>query len=153
MSDAPAPAPSGGETKATIVELVKVLNRLDRTDLARRATAAAARLDRPGTVVCVVGEFKQGKSSLVNALLGQHVCPVDDDLATSAITLIRYGDEPAAVVRAVGDDGQAAATRVTVDDLGDWVSETGNPGNAKRVERVDVTANSALLKQGRVERG
>ena len=150
MSDAPTPAPSGGETKATIVELVKVLNRLDRTDLARRATAAAARLDRPGTVVCVVGEFKQGKSSLVNALLGQHVCPVDDDLATSAITLIRYGDEPAAVVRAVGDDGQAAATRVTVDDLGDWVSETGNPGNAKRVERVDVTANSALLKQGLV---
>ena len=55
-----------------------------------------ARLRRPATVVCVVGEFKQGKSSLVNALLGQAVCPVDDDLATSAITLVRYAAEASA---------------------------------------------------------
>ena len=103
MTDAGAPPVT---VKSTIIELVKVLNTLDRKDLVDRATAAAARLDRPGTVVCVVGEFKQGKSSLVNALLGQAVCPVDDDLATSAITLVRFADEPGAVVRMRGDDGQ-----------------------------------------------
>ena len=147
MSDAGTPPVT---VKSTIVELVKVLNTLERKDLADRATAAAARLDRPGTVVCVVGEFKQGKSSLVNALLGQVVCPVDDDLATSAITLVRFGEEPAAVVRTKGADGQPAAVAVPVEELPDWVSEAGNPGNAKRVERVDITVASPLLKQGLV---
>jgi len=136
--------------KSTIIELVKVLNTLDRKDLVDRATAAAARLDRPGTVVCVVGEFKQGKSSLVNALLGQQVCPVDDDLATSAITLVRYGEEPLAVVRTRGDDGQPAAVQVPLEELPNWVSEQGNPANAKRVERVDISVASPLLKQGLV---
>ena len=49
--------------------------------------------------MCVVGEFKQGKSSLVNALLGSTVCPVDDDFATSAITLVRYAEQVSVVVR------------------------------------------------------
>jgi hypothetical protein len=144
---------AGGQpvtVKSTIIELVKVLNTLDRKDLVDRATAAAARLDRPGTVVCVVGEFKQGKSSLVNALLGQAVCPVDDDLATSAITLVRFAEEPGAVVRMRGDDGQPTALAVPVEELPDWVSESGNPGNTKRVERVDISVPSPLLKQGLV---
>ena len=38
-------------------------------DLERLRVAAPA-ADDPATIVCVVGEFKQGKSSLVNALLG-----------------------------------------------------------------------------------
>ncbi len=123
---APAAAPSATETG--IVELVKILQRLQRPDLAQRATAAAARLKRPSTIVCVVGEFKQGKSSLVNGLLGQAICPVDDDLATSAITLVRYGEQ------AVGDrraparrTAPAVSEAVPIEQLGDWVSEAGNP--------------------------
>ncbi|HEX6237733.1 MAG TPA: dynamin family protein [Acidimicrobiales bacterium] len=141
-----AAAPTSG-VGAAVVELVKVLRSLGRDDLVNRATAASARLKRPATVVCVVGEFKQGKSSLVNGLLGRAVCPVDDDLATSAITLVRHGDEPAAVVRRrVGDE--AVADRVAIEDLGDWVSEQGNPGNHKGVERVDISVPSAILRQG-----
>jgi hypothetical protein len=75
---------------------------------------------------------------------------VDDDLATSAITLVRFAEEPGAVVRRRGDDGQPAAVAVPVAELPDWVSESGNPGNAKRVERVDISVPSPLLKQGLV---
>ena len=113
-----------------------------------RTTAAAARLRRPSTIVCVVGEFKQGKSSLVNGLLGRTVCPVDDDLATAAITLVRHGDPAGAVARRRGDDGSAVNERVAIEDLGSWVSEAGNPGNEKRVERLDVTVPSPVLAQG-----
>ena len=66
---------------SAIARLVPILQQVGRADLVDRTTAAAARLRRPSTIVCVVGEFKQGKSSLVNGLLGQAVCPVDDDLA------------------------------------------------------------------------
>jgi len=133
----------------SIVDLTKLLRRIDRDDLAERTTAAGARLKRPSTIVCVVGEFKQGKSSLVNGLLGQHVCPVDDDLATSSITLVRYGEEAGAVVRR-RVDGEQVAERVPVEALDQWVSEVGNPDNMKQVERVEISVPAAVLKQGLV---
>lgn len=123
--------------------------RLGRQDLAQRASAAAARLRRPNTIVCVVGEFKQGKSSLINALLGQPVCPVDDDLATSAITLVRYGDQASAVVKRKEGD-QTVSEPIPIADLHNWVSEVGNPHNGKGVERVEIAFPSPLLKQGLV---
>ena len=146
---APPVAPDG-----LILETAKLLQRLGRADLAQRASIAAARLRRPSTVVCVVGEFKQGKSSLVNAMLGQTVCPVDDDLATSAITLVRYGEQPGAIVHhKSGSNGPSDPTvteAIPVADVNEWVSETGNPGNHKRVERVEIVFPSQLLKQGLV---
>jgi hypothetical protein len=132
---------------ALIVELAKQLQRLERADLAGRASAAAARLRRPNSIVCVVGEFKQGKSSLINALLGQNVCPVDDDLATSAITMVRFGEQPAAIVRR-RDGDKEVAEQISVSDVHNWVSETGNPLNHKHVERVEIAVPSPLLKQG-----
>ncbi len=67
---------------------------LGRDDLTQRLAATAARLEQPGISVLVVGEFKQGKSTLVNELLGGAVCPVDDDLSTSALTHLRYSKGP-----------------------------------------------------------
>lgn len=37
------------------------------------------------------GEFKRGKSSLVNAILGEELCPTDIGIATSVVTKISYG--------------------------------------------------------------
>ena len=42
--------------------------------------------------VLVVGEFKQGKSQLVNALVNAPVCPVDDDIATAVPTVVRHAE-------------------------------------------------------------
>ncbi|HEX9259040.1 MAG TPA: dynamin family protein, partial [Acidimicrobiales bacterium] len=132
---------------AAMRALVASLGRLGRADLSERVDAAVARAARPATIVCVVGQFKEGKSSLVNGLLGVEVCPVDDDLATSAVTLIRYGDEPSAVVRR-RVDGELQAVPVPIEELGSWVSEVGNPDNRKAVERVDIATPSALLREG-----
>ncbi|MEM9036101.1 MAG: dynamin family protein [Actinomycetota bacterium] len=146
----PPAADSPATTVATsAAELSRLLQQLGRTDLVDRVTAAGARLRRPATVVAVVGEFKQGKSSLVNGLLGQQLCPVDDDLATSAITLLRHGDQPAAIVRR-RVDGEPAAERIDVADLASWVSESGNPGNERGVERVEIVAPSSILANGLV---
>jgi GTPase SAR1 family protein len=127
--------------------LIDVLADAERDDLRDRAVAVRARLARPDTVVCVVGEFKQGKSSLVNGLVQSQVCPVDDDLATAVITVVAHGDEPGVVVRR-RVDGEPVAEAVPVDDVGDWVSEMGNPDNHKGVERVDITVPSSLLGRG-----
>lgn len=140
---------SAGGVPGAAPQLIKILRQLDRDDLVGRATAAAARLKRPATVVCVVGEFKQGKSSLVNGLLGREICPVDDDLATAAITLVRFGDEESATIRRKVD-GKAVAEKVPLEQLDEWVTEAGNPENRKGVERVELTVPSKMLKQGLV---
>ena len=41
--------------------------------------------------VLFCGEFKRGKSSLVNAIIGARLCPTDIGIATSVITIIKYG--------------------------------------------------------------
>ncbi len=127
--------------------LLASVQQLDRPDLVERLSAAAARLKRPSTIVCVVGEFKQGKSSLVNALLGSSVCPVDDDLATSAITLVYYAEQVSVVVRR-RDGDQVVNSPISPDEIPEWVSEHGNPDNSRAVERVDVGMPAPVLGQG-----
>lgn len=128
-------------------EAGRLLRDVERPDLAGRVDVAAARLRRPSTLICVVGEFKQGKSSLVNALIGEEVCPVDDDLATAVITVLHHGDTPqTAVHRREGD--RRVHEVVDHDQLASYVSERGNPDNARGIERVDVALPNPLLDRG-----
>ena len=147
MVDTIAAAP--GVVARAASALAATADGLGRDDLAGRLRIAAARATRPATIVCVVGEFKQGKSSLVNALVGRDVCPVDDDLATSAITLIHHGEDLRVTVRR-REDGQTAVEEIDPAALTDWVTEAGNPGNTKGVERVDIGVPSPLLADGLV---
>lgn len=125
----------------------RVASELGRPDLASRATVAASRVTRPSVVVCVVGEFKQGKSALVNALVGSAVCPVDDDLATSTVTLVHHAEVPQVVVRERGD-GELVARAVEPVQIGEYASEAGNPDNTRRIERVEIGLPVPLLSEG-----
>ena len=142
-----ATEPGSVTAEQAVLALAKELQALGRDDLVTRANAARARLVRPTTIICVVGEFKQGKSSLVNGLLGTEVCPVDDDLATSAITLVSYGEQSSATVYR-HDGADETSDQIPLEGLRDWVCEEGNPGNAKGVERVQVTCPATVLSNG-----
>lgn len=133
--------------EAALVGLADLLAANGRSDMVQRIDAAAVRLARPATVVCVVGEFKQGKSSLVNSLLGQSVCPVDDDIATATITLVRHGEQPSAIVRYRGD-AEPRAERIPVADIARFVNESNVGDLTRGVERVDVAVPSTLLADG-----
>lgn len=41
--------------------------------------------------VLICGEFKRGKSSFINAFLGEDVCPTDPGIATAVVSIIKYG--------------------------------------------------------------
>lgn len=130
-----------------LAEVANALDAADRADLAERVRIAAARLARPHTVVCVVGEFKQGKSMLVNALLGRPVCPVDDDLATSAVTVVQYAPRTSVVVVRREHD-RRVRDEITPGELPRYVTEVGNPGNELGVEQVAIGLNDPLLAAG-----
>jgi Dynamin family len=140
--------------KAVDLALVTIA-RYDRSDLDARLQQARARLLDEQVRVLVVGEFKQGKSLLVNGLVKAPVCPVHDDLATSVPTVVRYADAPvAALVRLLDSDSDDAPGRPTervevpVDKLAEHVSESGNPGNVQKWSHAEVGLPRRILTGG-----
>lgn len=148
------PSPAVDATLAALHLTSKATAAYGREDLTTRLAKARRRLDDPAFRVLVVGEFKQGKSSLVNALLNAPVCPVDDDIATSAPTAVQYGEQLAArVLYAPPDDepdAEPQAEEVPVDRVREFVTEAANPANERRVQWVEIDVPRKLLADGLV---
>jgi GTP-binding protein EngB required for normal cell division len=84
--------------------------------------------------VAVLGQFKSGKSSLLNAVLGEAVFPVGVVPVTTVVTRAAAG--PERIVRVNYQDG--SIEEVAPARLAEFVTESGNPGNRRYVAVVDV---------------
>ncbi|HNS56389.1 MAG TPA: dynamin family protein [Smithellaceae bacterium] len=84
-------------------------------------------LQNPPIDVAVLGQFKAGKSSFLNSLLGQNVLPVGAIPVTTAITRLQYGERERAVVQHFN----GKKTEIPLADIVEFTSEAGNPGNEK----------------------
>jgi len=129
-----------------LAKLEELTDTFGADDLALRAREAREPLDRGEIWVVVVGQFKRGKSTLLNALLQAPVLPAGMIPVTSVVTQIRWGPEPEVRI-----DFQDGASRIApLAQLKDFVSEEGNRGNRRGVRRVEVTLPSPLLEGGLV---
>ena len=90
-----------------IAELSKQLNDL-------RASA---------TTILVCGEFKRGKSTFINALIGRNVCPTDVDICTSVVSIIKYGAKEKAT-RVYGDFSNLKSEVVPFDSIEEYTVGT-----------------------------
>src|SRR5918994_3327657 len=155
--------PNAGGRSATVRQALSVVdlgrqatNAYARPDLSTRLAVTRKRLADPAFHVFVIGEFKQGKSSLVNALLNAPVCPVDDDIATAVPTAIRFGDPPAAAVLfdpggdASDPDREPIREEIDIDQVARHITEASDPSGERRVSSVDVSLPRKLLADGLV---
>jgi hypothetical protein len=110
----------------------------------RTAQQLAEKLAAERFVVVVVGEFKRGKSTFVNALLGTPLLPAAVVPLTSVVTSVTYGEQPAATVSF--RDGHREV--VPPEALPDFVTERGNPANHRCVDEVTVAYPAAWLSDG-----
>ncbi|MCA1842219.1 MAG: dynamin family protein, partial [Actinobacteria bacterium] len=117
----------------------------DYPDIAGRGARLADRLRRGRFHVSVLGEFKRGKSTFINALLGAEVLPTGVLPLTAVATELAFGEPGATVVHLDG-----AERGIALDELADYVTEARNPDNEEKVERVEVRLGSALLEPGLV---
>lgn len=84
----------------------------DIEEIRRQLNIASA--DNVSVLVC--GEFKRGKSSFINAFLNEDVCPTDAGIATSVVSIIRYGEKKK-VVRYYGDTNNLESEEISFDDI------------------------------------
>jgi GTP-binding protein EngB required for normal cell division len=91
--------------------------------------------------VAVIGRVSSGKSSLLNALLGAPVLPTGVLPVTAFPTRLRRG--PEARLQVSYANGRTEITDVA--RIAEFVSESGNPGNEKRLTRLVLTYPSETL--------
>lgn len=92
----------------------------------------------------VVGQFKRGKSTFVNALLGDKILPTAVVPLTSIITTIRYGDN--LKIDVFFNDG--SSKEINPGELEEYATERGNPENIKNVREICIYYPSDYLKNG-----
>jgi GTP-binding protein EngB required for normal cell division len=95
--------------------------------------------------LAVVGQFKRGKSSLMNAILGRALLPTGALPVTSVVTTVRYGSPVRAIVVR---DGLLYPEEVPVSRVAEFITEQGNPANVKRVRSATIEAPVPFLRRG-----
>lgn len=130
-------------------QVAQIASKSARPELSERLVHGKKRLADRAVRVILVGEVKQGKSALVNSLVGASVCPVDDVYATSVPTIVSYGSEPAATVITEPTPGKFARQTVPPQSLRARVTDEHDTG-ALRPVRAEVQLPSPGLAQGLV---
>ncbi len=126
--------------------LLAVINELSRRNLngSRRLQALEEKLVRQQFNLVVMGQFKRGKSTFINALLGTEIVPTAIVPLTSIVTLLCYGPQPKAVVHFL--DGRREETAISA--IHRFVTEKANPRNYLKVKEVEVFYPCPHLRDG-----
>ncbi|MGO8760341.1 MAG: dynamin family protein, partial [Terracidiphilus sp.] len=95
----PDETPVSIDGSSRLLRLGKLAQELGAEPVAGEALELAARISEGRFYVACVGQFKRGKSTLLNALVGQTVVPTGFVPVTAVPTVIRFGGEPRARVR------------------------------------------------------
>lgn len=96
--------------------------------------------------LAILGQMKRGKSSLLNALLGENILPTGILPLTSVITEIRYATSPGASVQY----RSGCLVEIAISETAEYVTEARNPGNRKQVLSLQLCYPSELLREGLV---
>ncbi|MDF2547460.1 MAG: hypothetical protein K0R93_2358 [Anaerosolibacter sp.] len=96
--------------------------------------------------IVIIGQFKRGKSTLINYFLGDDILPTGVIPITSIITHIRYSNKPRTVVTFKN----SKTLEVNLGKIDQYISEQHNPQNVKQVEKIDIYYPAVILKNGLV---
>jgi GTP-binding protein EngB required for normal cell division len=127
-----------GTVTGPVGEVLREIDRLSRERAlaeVRPLLVAATERAIGGTFdVGVFGRVSAGKSSLINALVGESVLPVGATPVTAVPTRLTQGAR-AAVVHFIDGDHRPIA----VDDIAEYATEARNPENRAGVRAIEVT--------------
>jgi GTP-binding protein EngB required for normal cell division len=117
----------------------------DAQEAIERCQALLVQLAEDRFNLAVVGQFKRGKSSLMNAVLGRDLLPTGLLPLTSAITTLCYGSPERVVLLR---RGWSLEQEVPLSELATYITERGNPGNEKGLIEARVELPLPFLRRG-----
>ena len=120
------------QTEASLEALSGICGELGMDNCVETLKDVRLRLQSRVFTIGVVGEFKRGKSTLVNALLGKDILPASVVPTTAAPNRICWGDKPGVTLRY--KDGQEQ--EIEVDELRLYVTRL-TPEAEKIADTVD----------------
>ena len=132
------------ELKQTYYGFVDFIREKGYQDIAGRMEEEVKKLEDNLFYLVVLGQFKRGKTTLINALLGENLLPTAVVPLTSVITLIRYGKERSIVVRFLDNTEK----NISFNELSLYITERENPKNQRGVKVVEITIPSPFLEGG-----
>jgi GTPase SAR1 family protein len=91
--------------------------------------------------IIVIGEFKRGKSTFINAMLGDKILPVGITPTTATVNIIRYGDTPKVVVNYKDKSDK----EVPLEELHNYVSTKSR--EIEKIETVTVSYPAKICKE------
>lgn len=94
-----------------LTRLTKDCERLELSDMKEMLREDTEKIKSDRFNVSVIGEFKRGKSTLINALLGAEICPSDRLPATAALNRVVYGEKPGVTV--IYKDGHSEQVEIS----------------------------------------
>jgi GTP-binding protein EngB required for normal cell division len=134
--------------KFAIADILRTASNLvpkDNHEWQDRLRALFARLADDRFNLVVVGRFSRGKTSLMNAIMGSDRLPVGIVPLTSVITTVSYGTKEQVIL----DFGQRILSQeVPIESLPQYVTQQGNPGNAKGIKLAKVQLRAEILRRG-----
>ena len=108
------------------------------------------RLENKKITIAVIGQFKRGKTTLINTILGERLLPVGIVPITAAITRIEYAEpeETCDTSMATVYFTNGLSQQVPAADLHLYISEQENRDNERGVAEVELQTNADFLKDG-----
>src|SRR5208283_2002122 len=140
----PRTSPENSPGESALLRLAELAEELEVEQVAADARSVAERVSEGRFYVACIGQFKRGKSSILNALVGSSVLPTGVVPVTAVPTIVRYGNHAAARVRFAA----GGWTDIPVPTVDEYVSEEKNPENTKHVAALEVFVSSPLLATG-----
>lgn len=133
------------ELAAIIRALLHIADRRKDEISVQECRRLLARLAEDRFNLAILGQFSRGKSSLMNALLGSDKLPTGVLPLTSVITTVTYGESEKVLLQR---DGWPFPQEIRLNELPEYVTQQGNPGNEKRVTLAQIQLPNELLRLG-----
>lgn len=131
--------------KKLIVDTQKI-DAVKRDELSSRSLYALQRdIDKNFFTVVVLGEFKRGKSTFVNALLGTPLLPMNILPETATINAIMYSEKP--LLSIVYMDGRQEEGEPTYEFLQNFSARENNEERLNKIKYIKIGYPLDILKR------
>jgi GTP-binding protein EngB required for normal cell division len=128
----------------TLILLERIVTRWRLVEYRPTLEMIVSRLEKPCFEIAVFGRVSSGKSSLLNHIAGTDVLPVGVTPVTAVPTRLEHGQKSNVTV----SFAEVPPRHIKTDELWEYASEEGNPGNRRHVTGIVVQLPSSRLRSG-----